>query len=55
MEKLMKLNELARSVGITKELDDKMLNLPKGGEGTFTLAFSKLNEIINDIKGSDKI
>jgi len=32
------------------ELDDKMLNLPKGGEGTFSLAFNKLNEIINNIK-----
>ena len=37
------------------ELDDKMLNLPKGGEGTFTLAFNKLNKIIDDLKGSYKI
>ena len=27
------------------ELDDKMLNLPKGGEETFTLAFNELNKI----------
>jgi len=37
------------------ELDDKMLSLPKGGEGTFTLAFNKLNEIIWDIQGSEII
>lgn len=28
------------------EIDDKMLNLPKGGEGTFTLAFNALKEIL---------
>ena len=32
------------------ELDDKMLNLPKGGEGTFTYAYNELNKIINKIK-----
>lgn len=40
---------------IDLELDDKMLSLPKGGEGTFTLAFNKLNEIIYDLQGCDKI
>lgn len=28
------------------ELDDAMLNLPKSGEGTFTLAFNALNKVI---------
>ncbi len=28
------------------ELDDKMENLPEGGEGTFTLAFNSLNELL---------
>lgn len=28
------------------ELDDKMLSLPKGGEGTFTLAYNSLLEIL---------
>ena len=32
------------------ELDDKMKNLPKGGEGTFTLAFDALFEILEKIK-----
>lgn len=32
------------------ELDDKMKNLPKGGEGTFTLAFNALFEILEKIK-----
>ena len=32
------------------ELDDKMLNLPKGGEATFTYAYNELNKIINKIK-----
>lgn len=31
------------------ELDDKMLSLPKSGEGTFTLAFDALNGILNKI------
>ncbi len=31
------------------ELDDKMLDLPKSGEGTFTLAFDKLKRIIDNI------
>ena len=31
------------------ELDDKMLNLPEGGEGTFTLAFNALNDILSEI------
>ena len=31
------------------ELDDKMENLPKGGEGTFTLAYNALSEIIERI------
>ena len=31
------------------ELDDKMLNLPKGGEGTFTLAYNALKEIVEKI------
>ena len=30
------------------ELDDKMLGLPKSGEGTFTLAFNELNKILGD-------
>lgn len=33
---------------------DKMLNLPKGGEETFTLAFNELNKIIKEIKESQK-
>jgi len=33
------------------ELDDSMLKLPKAGEGTFTLAFNSLCEIINRING----
>lgn len=32
------------------ELDDKMENLPKGGEGTFTLAFNSLNDVLDKIK-----
>ena len=32
------------------ELDDKMLDLPKGGEGTFTLAYRSLCEILNNIE-----
>lgn len=31
------------------ELDDKMLNLPKGGEGTFTLAYRALEEIVDSL------
>lgn len=31
------------------ELDDKMLDLPEGGEGTFTLAYRALEEIIDKI------
>lgn len=31
------------------ELDDKMENLPEGGEGTFTLAYKALSEIIERI------
>jgi len=31
------------------EIDDKMLNLPEGGEGTFTLAFNALNDILSEI------
>ncbi|MDD6483657.1 MAG: TIM barrel protein [Clostridiales bacterium] len=31
------------------ELGDKMLGLPKSGEGTFTIAFNALNEIIEKI------
>ena len=31
------------------ELDDKMTNLPKSGEGTFTLAYNSLMEIIEEI------
>lgn len=31
------------------ELDDKMENLPKSGEGTFTLAYNSLMEIIEEI------
>ena len=31
------------------ELDDKMENLPEGGEGTFTLAFNALKEIVERI------
>lgn len=31
------------------ELDDKMMNLPQGGEGTFTLAYRALEEIIDKI------
>lgn len=31
------------------ELDDKMKNLPEGGEGTFTLAYRSLCEILNRI------
>lgn len=32
------------------ELDDKMLDLPKGGEGTFTLAYRALCEVLEEIK-----
>ncbi|MCI9337201.1 MAG: sugar phosphate isomerase/epimerase [Lachnospiraceae bacterium] len=32
------------------ELDDKMLDLPQGGEGTFTLAYRALEEIIDKVK-----
>lgn len=31
------------------ELDDKMANLPRGGEGTFTLAYRKLCEILDKV------
>ncbi len=31
------------------ELDDKMLSLPKSGEGTFTLAFNELNKVLDKI------
>ncbi len=31
------------------ELDDKMMNLPKGGEGTFTLAYRALEEIVDGL------
>lgn len=31
------------------ELDDKMLNLPKSGEGTFTLAYNSLLEVLERI------
>ncbi len=31
------------------ELDDKMEKLPKGGEGTFTLAYNELSEILKSI------
>lgn len=31
------------------ELDDKMLNLPQGGEGTFTLAYRALEDIVDRI------
>lgn len=31
------------------ETDDKMTKLPKGGEGTFTLAYNYFTEILNDI------
>ncbi len=31
------------------ELDDTMMKLPKGGEGTFTLAYNELNKIIERI------
>ena len=31
------------------ELDDKMLSLPKGGEGTFTLAYNELIKIIESL------
>ena len=31
------------------ELDDKMLKLPKGGEGTFTLAYNALCDVLKDI------
>ena len=30
------------------ELDDKMANLPKGGEGTFTLAYNSLVELLQE-------
>ena len=33
------------------ELDDSMLNLPKSGEGTFTIAFNALNKIISGLGG----
>ena len=32
------------------EIDDKMEKLPKGGEGTFTLAYNELKAILNNIK-----
>lgn len=32
------------------ELDDKMLDLPKGGEGTFTLAYRALCDILKEIQ-----
>ena len=31
------------------ELTDKMVNLPKSGEGTFTIAYNALNDILNKI------
>ena len=36
------------------ELDDMMLDLPEGGEGTFTLAYHALNEILNTIMTGGK-
>lgn len=39
---------LGRFVGLASlELDDKMLDLPEGGEGTFTLAYRALCEILD--------
>ena len=32
------------------EIDDKMENLPNGGEGTFSLAYNELKAILNNIK-----
>jgi len=32
------------------ELDDKMLDLPRGGEATFKYAYNELNKIINKVK-----
>ncbi len=37
------------------ELDDKMENLPEGGEGTFTLAYNALCDIINKPKEAEKV
>ncbi|MBR5614924.1 MAG: sugar phosphate isomerase/epimerase [Clostridia bacterium] len=34
---------------VSLELDDKMLKLPKSGEGTFSLAFNELNKILDKI------
>ena len=31
------------------ELDDRMQNLPQGGEGTFTLAYQALEEILDRV------
>ena len=36
------------------ELDDKMLSLPKAGEGTFTLAYNELTKIINKVQEEQK-
>lgn len=36
------------------ELDDHMLNLPPGGEGTFTLAYHALHNILQQITGGAK-
>ena len=33
------------------ELDDSMLSLPQGGEGTFTVAFNALKKILEKILG----
>ncbi len=37
------------------ELDDKMENLPEGGEGTFTLAYNALCDIIKKPKETEKV
>ncbi len=36
------------------ELDDKMLSLPKAGEGTFTLAYNELTKILNKVQEEQK-
>ncbi|MBQ3021992.1 MAG: sugar phosphate isomerase/epimerase [Clostridia bacterium] len=36
------------------ELDDKMLSLPKAGEGTFTLAYNELSKIIKKVQEEQK-
>lgn len=43
---------LGKFSGLAKlELSDKMMNLPDGGEGTFTLAYQSLCEILERITG----